>query len=88
MLKTESEALKTSIAKSENILFRKAIEDLQQNILSNMQCIEALHIQLSRRPPQEHNCDICGYTNSSETVLKSHKTRQHKLEELRHYKVL
>ena len=53
----------------------------------NCEYIEALQIQLSRRPPQEHNCDIGGYTASSKTVLKSHKTRKHRLEVLRNDKV-
>ena len=68
---------------SKNILFRKAIEDLQKSLLSNTHYIEALQLQLAIVPSQEHNCNICGHTARSKTVLKSHKTRKQDKEVLR-----
>ena len=52
-------------------------------MLTNTKHIEALQLLLSSRHPQEHNCEICGYTASSKNVLKGHTTRNHKVEVFR-----
>ena len=42
---------------------------------------------MSGMSAQKHKCDMCDYKASSETVLKSHKTRKHKLDKLRNIDV-
>ena len=61
------------------------INQMSKNITEMAERIKDLESELQtvRSCKDEFTCDTCGYKASSETVLKSHTTRKHKLEVLR-----